>query len=94
MKRKNYNHLKKFEKTMNNFERDNNKTFIFDKIDEIVMENRRNSSAGYEKLKVMLYFCIINKLEIDEEKNYNYFYNSIDRIFDEKEVIILKLKAQ
>ena len=80
---------KKFEKTMNNFERDNNKTFIFDKIDEIVMENRYISSAGYEKLKVMLYFCVINKLEIDEEKNYNYFYNAIDRIFDEKEVIIL-----
>ncbi len=83
-----YNY-KKLEKTMNKFEQGENKIVIFDKIDEIVMENRKNNSIGYEKLKIMIYFCIINKLHIDDDKNYNYFHKAIARIFNEKVNVIL-----
>lgn len=80
---------KKLEKTMDKFEQGENKIVIFDKIDEIVMENRKNNSIGYEKLKIMIYFCIINKLHLDDDKNYNYFHKAIARIFNEKVNVIL-----
>ncbi|WP_304683125.1 hypothetical protein [uncultured Clostridium sp.] len=83
-----YNY-KKLKKTMNKFEQGDNKSIILDKIDEVVMENRRNNSAGYEKLKTMIYFSIVNKLEVDSEKNYNYFHKAIARIFNENVTVIL-----
>lgn len=83
-----YNH-KKLEKTMDKFEQGNNKMLILDKVDEVVMENKRNNSIGYEKLKIMIYFCIVNKLEIDSKKNYNYFHKAIARIFNDKVSVIL-----
>lgn len=83
-----YNY-KKLKKTMEKFEQEEDKIVILDKIDEIVMENRKNNSIGYEKLKIMIYFCIINKLDIDSDKNYNYFHKAIARIFNEKVNVVL-----
>lgn len=81
---------KMLEETMEKFNTDDNERKIFNKIDEVIMENKLNYSIGYEKLKTMIYFCIINKLNIDKEKRYNYFYKAIARIFNENVNVVIK----
>lgn len=81
---------KMLDETMEKFNTDDSQEKVFSKIDEIVMENRANYSIGYETLKIMIYFCIVNDINIDPEQKYNYFYKAIARIFNENVNVVIK----
>lgn len=72
---------KKLRNTMKKFQiSEELKASLSDSIDEIVMENLSHNSVGYEDLKTMIMFCIINEIDIDEEQNYEYIYKAVSEI--------------
>ncbi len=82
--------MKKLKNSMKKFEiSEESKASLSESIDEIVMENLSHNSVGYEDLKTMIMFCIINEIDIDEEQNYEYIYKAVSEI-NSKRIIDLK----
>lgn len=72
---------KKFKSTMKKFEASEEiKVSLSDSIDKILMENLSHNSIGYEDFKTMIMFCVINGIDIDEERNYEYIYKALSKI--------------
>lgn len=53
---------------------------LSENIDKILMEGLSHNSEGYEDLKIMITFCIINEIDIDEQEHYEYIYEAISKI--------------
>lgn len=85
------NGMKKLKQTMKQFEKkDSVKEKISNSIDEQLLDDRKCNCVGIDELKTMIMFCKINKLNIDENKEYDYIYEALGNIYNEYPSVITK----
>lgn len=70
----------KLKKTIEQFNKHTNKEELVLEIDRLLMEGTNTRFNGYEELRFMIMFCIVNEIKIDSNKNYNYIYEAIKSI--------------
>lgn len=85
------NGMKKLKQTMKQFEkRDSYKEEFSNSIDKQLLEGKKCNCIGIDELKTMIMFCKINKLEIDENKDYEYIYEALGNIYNEHSSIVVR----
>lgn len=83
--------MKKLNQTMKQFEkRDSYKEKISNIIDKQLLEDRKCDCSGIEELKTMIMFCVINKLNVEENKEYDFIYEALGNIYNEFPSIIAR----
>lgn len=83
--------MKKLKQTMKQFEKkDSYKEKIANIIDKQLLEDRKCDCNGIEELKTMIMFCVINKLNVDEDKEYDYIYEALGNIYNEFPSVIAR----
>lgn len=83
--------MKKLKQTMKQFEKkDSYKEKISNIIDKQLLEDRKCDCNGIEELKTMIMFCVINKLNVDEDKEYDYIYEALGNIYNEFPSVIAR----
>lgn len=84
--------MKKLKQTMKQFDgkRDSYKEKISNIIDKQLLEDRKCDCNGIEELKTMIMFCVINKLNIDENKDYDFIYEALGNIYNEFPSVIAR----
>lgn len=75
------NKLKRKE-TIEAYNKYKHKEILSYNIDQIIMENQKHGFCGYEELKTMIMFCIINKEKIKYDKDYTYIQDAMCEICD------------
>lgn len=84
------NGMKKLKQTMKQFEkRDSYKEKISHIIDKQLLEGTKCECRGIGELKTMIMFCIINKLKVDENKDYGFIYEAVGRVYNEYPSVVV-----